>query len=327
MSNLSIPHAPAGASQRQVSLQRTLLALLDTSHAVANSQLDALSDLSRSQQEQFQATWASLSDQRRRDLVTALIEFAEDHIDANFAAIYRWLLEDGDPWIRTQAIEGLWEDEDVRLITPLIHRLERDPDPDVRAAAALSLGRFLLLGEYGQIDAGAVQRVTAILLAAYRRAQEELSVQRRLLEALANSSLPELPALILSAYQADDDTLRIGALFAMGRSADPRWNRTVLQELDNNDSAMLFEAVRASGELELEEAVPHLLRLLGDEDIEIRDAAVWALGRIGGREAWRALKACCTSGDEGLAEAAENALAELEFMAGDDTMPSFFAPI
>ena len=41
---------------------------------------------------------------------------------------------------------------------------------------------------------------------------------------------------------------------------------------------MLFEAVRASGELEIEEAAPELIRLLGDEDIEIRDAAIWALG-------------------------------------------------
>ncbi|MEI2689977.1 MAG: HEAT repeat domain-containing protein [Anaerolineae bacterium] len=244
-----------------------------------------------------------------------------------FAAIYRWLLEDGDAWIRAQAIEGLWENEDVRLITPLIRCLERDADPDVRAAAALSLGRFLLLGEYGQIDASAAQRVTTILLAAYRRQQEEVWVQRRLLEALANSSLAELPDLIFAAFQEGDDTLRVGALFAMGRSADSRWNRYVLEELDNSDSATLFEAVRASGELEIEEAVPALLRLLDDEDIEIRDAAVWALGRIGGREAWRALKACCASDDEDLVDAAENALAELEFMAGDDTMPSFLAPI
>jgi len=63
---------------------------------------------------------------------------------------------------------------------------------------------------------------------------------------------------------------------------------------------------------------------LGDEDIEIRDAAIWALGRIGGREAWRALKACAASADDDLAEAAEDALAELTFMAGDDAMPGLF---
>lgn len=324
MDSSSLLNARAGAGQRQASVQRTLLALLDGDRPAASIELDALSDLRKDQQEQFRLVWADLGAERRRDLVTALVEFAEDHVDANFGAIYRWLLEDADPRIRTQAIEGLWEDEDVRLISPLIRCLQRDSDPDVRAAAALSLGRYLLLGEYGQIDASAVHRITAALMGAYRSGDEDVWVRRRVLEALANSSHDDLPDMILEAYEEHDDTLRTGAIFAMGRSADPRWNRYVLSELGNQDSAMLFEAVRASGELEIEEAVPDLLRLLNDEDIEIRDAAVWALGRVGGREARRALKACCNSDDEDLAEAAENALAELEFMAGDDAMPSFF---
>jgi HEAT repeat protein len=313
-----------GLSQRQANLQRTLLAIQDPDHAVASIEFDALSDLSKDHLRQFGAAWSVLSLERQRGLVAALIEFAEDHVDASFATIYRWLMEDDDPWVRAHAIEGLWEEEDVRLISPLIRRLEGDPASDVRAAAALSLGRFLLLGEYDQIDQSAARRVEEALLEAYRTPDQDVSVRRRVLEALANSSLDELPDMILEAYEDDDDIMRVGAVFAMGRSSDPRWNRTVLDELGSTDSGMLFEAARASGELEIEEALPDLLRLLGDEDIEIRDAAVWALGRIGGREARRALKACCASDDENLVEAAEEALAELDFMAGDDSMPSFF---
>jgi HEAT repeat protein len=313
-----------GLGQRQANLQRTLLAIQDPDHAVASIEFDALSDLSKDHLRQFGAAWSVLSLERQRGLVAALIEFAEDHVDASFATIYRWLMEDDDPWVRAHAIEGLWEEEDVRLISPLIRRLEGDPASDVRAAAALSLGRFLLLGEYDQIDQSAARRVEEALLEAYRTPDQDVSVRRRVLEALANSSLDELPDMILEAYEDDDDIMRVGAVFAMGRSSDPRWNRTVLDELGSTDSGMLFEAARASGELEIEEALPDLLRLLGDEDIEIRDAAVWALGRIGGREARRALKACCASDDENLVEAAEEALAELDFMAGDDSMPSFF---
>ncbi|MEI2689976.1 MAG: hypothetical protein V9H69_09765 [Anaerolineae bacterium] len=84
MSYLNISTAPASAGQRQASLQRTLLTLLDSGHPVAGIELDALSDLDRNQQEQLRATWAGLSGERRRELVTALVEFAEDHIDADF---------------------------------------------------------------------------------------------------------------------------------------------------------------------------------------------------------------------------------------------------
>jgi HEAT repeat protein len=313
-----------GLGQRQASLQRTLVAIEEPDHAVASIEFDALSDLNQDHLGQFRAAWSRLSRERQRGLVTALIEFAEDHVDASFAPIFRWLTEDDDPWVRAHAIEGLWEEEDVRLISPLIRRLEGDPASDVRAAAALSLGRFLLLGEYDQIDQSAARRVEEALLEAYRTPDQDVSVRRRVLEALANSSLDELTDMILEAYEDDDDIMRAGAVFAMGRSSDPRWYRYVLDELGSSDSVMLFEATRASGELEIEEALPDLLRLLGDEDIEIRDAAVWALGRIGGREARRALKACCASDDEDLVEAAEEALAELDFMAGDDSMPSFF---
>ena len=323
---LSNPTRAAAHNQRQPSLPQTLLALQQADLLLASVELNALSDLGRDQLEQFRHAWAGLSMERRRDLVTALVEFAEDHVDASFTAIYRWLLDDSDPWIRSHAIEGLWEEEDVRLISPLIRCLERDADLDVRAAAALSLGRFLLLGEFDQIDASAAHRVENALLSAHYDADQDTWVRRRILEALANSSRDELPDMILEAYEDDDDIMRIGAVFAMGRSADSRWNHYVLEELGSADSVMLFEAARASGELEIEEAVPDLIRLLGDEDVELRDAAVWALGRIGGREARRALKACSASDDEDLREAAEDALAELDFMAGDGHTPSFFFP-
>lgn len=314
----------ANHRERQASLQHTLLALQQPDHPLAGIELGVLSDLSADHLGRFRTIWAQLAPDRRRGVVEALVEFAEDHVDASFAAIYRWLIDDADAWVRAHAIEGLWEEEDVRLISPLVRRLENDPDLEVRAAAALALGRYLLLGEFGQIDASAMRRAESALMAAYQDPEQDIWVRRRVLEALANSSHDDVPDMILQAYEDDDDTMRIGAIFAMGRSADPGWNTYVLDELGSHDRAMVFEAARASGELEIEEAVPDLIKMLADEDVEIRDTAVWALGRIGGREARRALQACCASSDEDLQEAAEEALAELDFMAGDDQMPSFF---
>ena len=319
----SAPSRRAARREPSLALPRLLEWVRDPDHLLGSLELHTLSDLRSDQLAQVQEVWRQLDGQRRRDFVSALLDFAEDQVDVNFTALYRWLMEDADAWVRAQAIEGLWEENDVRLISPLLRRLAEDEDLDVRAAAALSLGRYVLMGEFDQIDASAGKRVEQALLDAYEE-DDDVWVRRRALESLAYSSNDALPDMILEAYEDDDDILRIGAIFAMGRSADPRWNSLVLDELGSNDNAVLFEAARASGELEIEEAVPDLIKLLADEDVELRDTAIWALGRIGGREARRALKACCSSPDEDLQEAAQDALAELDFMAGDDPMPKFF---
>lgn len=310
--------------KRRASLRSTLLALEDPTRLIPSIQLDVLSDLTSSDLERFQATWSSLSQERRRSLLSNLVEVAEDHVDAYFAPIYFWLIDDDDPKVRAQAIEGLWEDEDIRLVNPLIRRIKSDKSAEVRAVAAASLGRFMLMGELEQIDQTIARRIENTLRSAFSGAESDVTVRRRALESLAYSSEEYVQDLILEAYEDDDEGLRLSAVFAMGRSADLRWESTVLEELESSDRAMRFEAARASGELELADAVPELIGFLQEDDVELRDSAVWALGRIGGPEARRALKACVASTDDDLREAAEDALAEIDLFSGDDNMPAFF---
>jgi HEAT repeat protein len=244
-------------------------------------------------------------------------------VDVCFRPIFQWLLADEDPWVRAQAIDGLWEEDDVRLIAPLTRILQADSAANARAAAAQSLSRFLLLGELEQLDRGLSDAVEEALWAAYTEAGQDILVRRRALEALGYSSAEHMPRVIAEAYQDEDDGMRASAVFAMGRSADSRWRDIVLAELTSTAAEMRYEAARASGELELAEAVPALLPLLDETDVELRDMAVWALGHIGGPEARRALQACAASDDEVLAEAAQEALDELNFLSGDDELPAF----
>ena len=326
MAHFDIPKAERGAAQpveRRASLTSTLLALEDPTRLIPSIELDVLSDLTPVDLRRFQETWKTLPQERRRSLLTNLVEIAEDHVDAYFVPIYRWLMDDEDPVVRAQAIEGLWEDEDVRLISPLIRRLESDEVPEVRAVAAISLGRFVLMSELGQLDPTVARRISNALLNAFAHADNDVVVRRRALEALAYSSQEHVQDLILEAYQDDDDGLRLSAVFAMGRSADLRWKDTILDELVSTDGGMRFEAARASGELELADAVPELIGFLQEDDVDLRDSAVWALGRIGGPEARRALQACADSTDEDLREAAEDALAEIDLFSGDDDVPAF----
>jgi HEAT repeat protein len=300
-----------------------LKALLDPDQPIYGLDLTALSDLSPEELAQFGGTWSQLPGPRRRELVSRLVELAEEQVEVCFRPIFQWLLADEDARVRAQAIDGLWEDDDVRLVAPLTRVLQADPAADARAAAAQSLGRFVLLGELEELDRGLGEAVEEALWSAYHEAGQDILVRRRALEALGYSSADRMARLIAEAYADEDDGMRASAVFAMGRSADSRWRDIVLDELSSTDAEMRYEAARASGELELAEAVPALLPLLDEADVDLRDVAVWALGHIGGPEARRALEACAASDDEALAEAAQEALDELSFLSGDDELPAF----
>ena len=81
-----------------------------------------------------------------------MVEQAEADIQLNFHAILRSCMEDAEAEVRRLAVEGLWEDERPTLVHPLLGLLRDDVEPDVRAVAATSLGRFVLLGALGEID-------------------------------------------------------------------------------------------------------------------------------------------------------------------------------
>lgn len=294
-------------------IQALLAKIIDETRPVRSIDLTDLSDLARSEMGSFRAAWAVLDDARRLELARTLVEQAEANIHLNFHAILRTFLSDPDAQVRRIAIDGLWEDERTNLIAPLVSVLQDDPVTEVRAAAATSLGRFMLLGALGEIGDELARVAEEALHMAWYRAGEPVEVRRRALESLAYSSMPELPTLIQNAYFDDDELMRQSALFAMGRSADRRWARLVLAELGSPEPAMRFEAAIAAGEMALREAVQTLIRRLDDPDAGVRDAAIAALGKIGGPLAKRALQALAKGSDEVLAQAAEDALDELNF--------------
>ena len=314
----------ATGEKQQASFSRSLEEIRSPAHNLARIDLAALSNLSRAQLAQFQAVWQDIPAERRQELAAALLELSEERFDLTFNDIFKWLLQDQDPRVRSLAVEGLWEDDDVRQITPLISLLRSDASAEVRAAAALSLGRFVLLGELEEIDRQAATRVEDALRQAYHHDEYDLTVQRRLLESLAYSGQEDVEETILEAYQSGDPAMQISAVFAMGRNASKRWRPIVLAELSSSDDAIRFEAVRASGELDLKAAVPALIALLGESDIDLRDSAIWALGQIGGQQARRALRACSKSDDEELREAALESLAELDLFSDLDDLGTLY---
>jgi HEAT repeat protein len=139
-------------------------------------------------------------------------------------------------------------------------------------------------------------------------------VRRRALEALGYSSRKEVVGLIEKAYTSPDLDWLVSALFAMGRSANSHWKPNVLKMLTHEHPPVRAEAASAAGELEIKAAVPQLLKLLKDDDIDVRMASIWALSQIGGAGVRPALEALLeTTEDDDEANQIDNALENLEF--------------
>lgn len=299
---------------RSVGEAATHLAQAD--EPLTSSWLYALSGAPPGTLEPLVEAWPDIVAERRREIARTLVEMSEASFELDFNAVFRLMLTDADAEVRRSAVEGLWEDEDPALVHRFLPMLQEDPAPIVRESAAVALGRFLLLAELEEIDQARAPEIARALLEKFHDAGEDRAVRRRSLESAAYWGDDQVREAVEEAYHAHEPEMRQSAVFAMGRSADPYWNGTVVMELGNALSGMRYEAAVATGELEVKQAVPRLAEMVMDPDREVQQAAVWALGRIGGDKAHQVLRTCLQRADPILVQAATEALEELELSAG-----------
>ncbi len=298
---------------KKLNFQESLTRIKDTESDFSTGALYALSNMEPENQAKFEAAWPLIEVERRRRVVAAVIELAEDDIELDFNLPYFFMLSDLDPLVRGKAIDGLWEDESRELLAKLLDILAHDPDEFVREKAALGLSRFALLGETGKLKERWTTRLREGLLAV---PPKPLAVARRALEALGYFGQDEIVLKAIErAYTSDDELLKASALKAMGRSVNKRWLPEVGKELSSPDPALRYEAVQAAGEMGSDELLQPVIELTNDRDLEVQLAAIWSLGQIGGPEAQRTLKNVQESDRETLVNAANDALAELTYSA------------
>ncbi|MBI2760710.1 MAG: HEAT repeat domain-containing protein [Chloroflexi bacterium] len=301
-----------------MSIDTFLHELADVHAPVKSGRLSRLSNLDDDERRSLASIWPSLPVERRRTVLEQLTALAEDDPELDFDVVHLNALDDADAVVRRLGIEGLWEREGRDVIEPLMRLVRDDPDTEVRSAAAMALGRFVLLGEFGDLRPRDQVRVTDTLRAVVTDYRETPDVRARALESVGASSQPWARELIEDAYGSGDDRMIAGALHAMGRSADTYWLPTLIQELQSGDPALRFEAAGALGAIEEEEAVPHLAEVLDDEDTEVQEAAIQALGDIGGDEALSILRQRLNDADDRTRTALEAAIDQAEF--GNDPL-------
>ena len=232
----------------------------------------------------------------------------------DFSAVFRRCLRDEDEEVRRRAIEGLWENEERRLIAPLGDLLAHDPSPAVRAAAAMGLGKFAELAQLDKLLRKDGLRVEASLLAVLQNITEDMTVRRRALESVAVFNSPKVDEFIRWAYDSDDLTLKGSALYAMGRTGEAHWLECLVRETRSPSPTLRFEAANACGQMEEEAVIPHLIPLMQDDDLQVQLASIRAVGAIGGSLAKKALRRCIRDGDAAVEDAARESLETVDAM-------------
>jgi HEAT repeat protein len=287
--------------------------LANEKYPPAKDDLHQLSDLSGDQLKEFKSVWSHIPAPRRRVIMTALGEYAEENFELDINAVSRAVLTDSDGLVRATAAHNLWEADEQDLIEPFLDMLVNDPQVVARVAAAKALGQFVLSGEMEEIDESLMHKIEEALLGVFN-GDDDPEVRRHALESAGFSDRPEVIAAIQKSYADPDDLFKISAVFAMGRNLNRRWNSIVIHELQNMNPRIRFEAVRAAGELQLREAVPILSDLTGDVDMDVQEIVIWALGEIGGEDAREILGKLLKRAKGERAELIDDALAIAELM-------------
>jgi len=281
-----------------------LFPLLQSAELTSQSAIPAkivygLSDLAPEEFLVLEPVWAGLPAVAKDRVLRALNEASEAMFELNYREIALRCLCDESGLVRATAIELLWADESVETMSKLLDLAETDPDSSVRISALKNLGRFILLGEYGDIPAELAARAQELTLRLHTDEGQSMDIRRRALEALANSSHAAVKEQIRAAYVNGNHELKLGAIFAMGRTCSKMWRNILLEELESHDSECVFEAIRACGQIQLDESVQRIGEFTIGDDQDIQMMAIWSLGEIGGKRAFEIL----TSLDENIEDA------------------------
>lgn len=269
--------------QKEFDFKEIKEALLNKKAPFPPAMLYFFSDIIQEDLDRLEEIWPDVWTERRRGLLEDMEQLAENDTLLFFDHVAIMCLQDEDPVARATAVRLLWQSHDEKLVPKFLNLLKEDPIAIVRAAAATGLGIFVYLGELEEIKESTYKNVVKNLIQVHEGSDDQL-VRRRALESLGYASHPDVAAFIQRAYDTNDEEWLQSALFAMGRSFDKRWTDSVLRMIDHPDGLVRYEAVRAAGELEAEEAREPIFDLLeeGTDDNELYFAAIWSLTKIGG---------------------------------------------
>jgi len=197
---------------------------------------------------------------------------------------------------------------------------------ELRASAAISLGPGLeeadVHGFEDDVDISlsrqTVRSVQHSLRKIFFEASVPKEVRRRVLEASVRFPEGWHKGAVRSLCASDDEEWRLTAVFCMRYIKG--FESQILGALESGNRNIQYEAIRAAGEWELHSAWPHIAALLREPETakDLILAAIEAAAVLCPEEASELLDELADSKDEEIAEAALDALLEMDHEASWD---------
>ncbi len=274
-----------------------------------------------------------MSDEEKIEMLDFLAT-SEERFFSNYSDKLNFFAKDTNPEVRAKAISCMWDFPSKDRIDLLFEALRTETDPEIRVKVISGLGRYVfeleddeLFGDDEMFDKFASEedriprddliRVKQYLVETFKDESRSIDERRHALEGLGFSSDESVQHMIEEAYSSGDKSMRVSAIFAMGRSGLLIWHKTLVKELDNPDPEIQLEAIRACGSAGVEKAGKRLLQLTHSRDKDIFLASVWALGETGWKDGFDRLDELSSSKDEEVSETAKAALEEWFVTNGD----------
>lgn len=183
------------------------------------------------------------------------------------------------------------------------------------AGSAEPLDRLMAVYALGKIDPE--KNIEALRTALE---DEVPDIRKVALEAVAQLCAPEANGLDLLVSRLMDESreVRLAVVEQIGNCSLQEGNVYLIQALDDPDDWVRIRAMEALALRGADEAIPKLVELMEAPNKLLALKVIETLGELGGKAAFRALLGVVGSPDQELSEAAENALAHLQEVHGEE---------
>lgn len=183
------------------------------------------------------------------------------------------------------------------------------------AGSAEPLDRLMAVYALGKIDPE--KNIEALRTALE---DEVPDIRKVALEAVAQLCAPDANGLDLLVSRLLDESreVRLAVVEQIGNCSLQEGNTYLIQALDDPDDWVRIRAMEALALRGADEAIPKLVELMEAPNKLLALKVIETLGDLGGKAAFRALLGVVGSPDQELSEAAENALAHLQEVHGEE---------